>query len=118
VNRKAADSLRTALLSNPALRWLPIAMENKWFVDELYDYFIRHPLWWISRGLALVDRYLVDMAIVDGIARLPRWLGRQFQPLENGLLQSYAVSMVGGIGLVGILILYMPRIVQWLGGQN
>ena len=73
-----------------------------------------------SHALAFLDRYLVDLVIVDGIARVPRWLGRAFQPLQNGVLQSYAVSMAGGVGLVAILVIYMPEIIQllngWLGG--
>ncbi len=36
-NRKAADDLKATLLASPATRWLPTAMENKWYVDEIYD---------------------------------------------------------------------------------
>jgi hypothetical protein len=37
---------------------------------------------------------------VNGIGRVPLGLGRLFQPLYNGLLQGYAVSMAGGLGLI------------------
>jgi NADH-quinone oxidoreductase subunit L len=114
-NRKAADSLRAALLANPATRWLPTAMENKWYVDEFYDWTVRTPLWVFGHILNLFDRYIVDWGIIDGIARIPKWMGRSFQPLTNGVLQSYAVSMAGGVGFVAILILFMPRILQWIG---
>jgi NADH-quinone oxidoreductase subunit L len=109
-NRTAADKLKSALLANPATGWLPTAMENKWYVDELYDYVIRKPLWVIGHAFALIDRYLVDFTLVDGIARLPRALARLFQPLYNGVLQSYAVTMAFGIGLVVILILVVARL--------
>ncbi|MCH7546820.1 MAG: NADH-quinone oxidoreductase subunit L [Planctomycetes bacterium] len=117
-NRKAADSLRALLLSNPLTRWLPTAMENKWYVDEIYHALIRAPLWGVGVLLYMIDRYLVDMLLVDGIGRLPRWMGRAFQPLQNGVLQSYAISMAGGVGLVVMLILYMPKLLAWLGGAS
>lgn len=110
-NRKSADALRTALLANPATRWLPKAMENKWYVDEVYHALVRAPLWVLGHVLALFDRWVIDWAIVDGIARFPRWLGRSFQPLQNGALQSYAVSMAGGVGLAIVLVvIIMPYV--------
>jgi NADH-quinone oxidoreductase subunit L len=114
-NRKLADSLKAALLANPLIRWLPTAMENKWYVDEIYDWTVRTPLWVLGHILNLFDRYIIDWGLIDGIARIPRWIGRSFQPLTNGVLQSYAVSMAGGVGFVAILILFMPRILQWMG---
>ena len=114
-NRKAADSLRARLLANPATRWLPTAMERKWYVDEIYDALIVYPLWWISQALSLFDRWVIDWLIVDGIARVPRWMGRSFQPLQNGMLQSYAVSMAGGVGLAVLLVVVvMPYLKPWL----
>jgi NADH-quinone oxidoreductase subunit L len=112
--RKAADDLKLALLANGATRWLPLALENKWYVDELYHATIRAPLWLFGHVLQLWDRYVLDMGIIDGVARLPRALGRGFQPLANGVLQSYAVSMVGGVGLVAILVFVMPELIEWL----
>lgn len=104
------------------LGWLPRAMENKWYVDELYHWIIRAPLWLFGHVLNLLDRYVLDMVIVDGVARIPRMLGRGFQPLANGVLQSYAVSMVGGVGLVAILVFVMPEFLEmlngWIGGAR
>jgi NADH:ubiquinone oxidoreductase subunit 5 (subunit L)/multisubunit Na+/H+ antiporter MnhA subunit len=117
-NRKAADDLRRALLASRVTRWLPLAMENKWYVDELYHLTIRAPLWLFGRALDLWDRYVVDMGIIDGIARLPRVLGKGFQPLANGVLQSYAVSMVGGVVLVVVLVFVMPEFIEWLRAIN
>jgi len=117
-NRKAADDLRRAMLANRATRWLPVALENKWYVDELYHLTIRAPLWLLGHVLDLWDRYIVDWGLVDGIARLPRVLGKGFQPLANGVLQSYAVSMVGGVVLVAVLVFVMPELIEWLRAIN
>ena len=119
-HRAAADSLKRALKSNSVTAWLPTAMENKWYVDELYHATIRAPLWLLGHIFNLFDRYVLDMGLVDGIARIPRMLGRGFQPLANGVLQSYAVSMAGGVALVAILVFLMPQLLQvlngWMGG--
>jgi NADH-quinone oxidoreductase subunit L len=112
--RKAADDLKLALMAHGATRWLPTALENKWYVDELYHATIRAPLWLLGHVLQLWDRYVLDMGIIDGVARLPRALGKGFQPLANGVLQSYAVSMVGGVGLVAVLVFVMPDLIEWL----
>jgi NADH-quinone oxidoreductase subunit L len=114
-NRKAADRLRARLLANRATRWLPTAMENKWYVDELYNAIIVLPMWVIGHMFALIDRYIIDWLLVDGIARLPKAMGRAFQPLQNGVLQSYAVSMAGGAALATVLIIVvMPLLRPWL----
>ena len=88
-------------------------MENKWYVDELYHAFIRAPLWLLGHICYAFDRYIIDGLLVDGTARIPRLLARCFQPLSNGLLQSYAVTMAGGALLIALLmILFM----QFFGG--
>jgi len=112
--RGSADSLRSAMLSNPVTAFVPRAMERKWYVDELYDAVIRGPLWVIGHAFSLIDRYLVDGLLVDGTGRMPKAIAKLFQPLQNGVLQSYAVSMAGGAGLVVLLVLLMPKLLEAL----
>jgi len=120
--RKAADDLKQAMLATPIVRWLPTAMENKWYVDELYHAFIRFPLWVIGYAFYFVDRYLLDLVVIDGIGRFPRWLGRLFQPLQNGILQSYGAWMAGGIALIALIVQYTEELramlAQLFGGQG
>ncbi|TVQ50661.1 MAG: NADH-quinone oxidoreductase subunit L [Phycisphaerales bacterium] len=122
-NRKAADALRAKLLANPLTRWLPTAMENKWYVDEIYHVFVRAPLWVIGHAFALIDRLFVDGLLVNGTGYLPRAVGRMFQPLQNGVLQSYAVLMAGGFALVVVLIVLVmpwlqPILADWMAGTG
>jgi NADH-quinone oxidoreductase subunit L len=112
--RSAADKLRGKLLASRATRWLPTAMENKWYVDEIYIATIRSPLWILGKIFALLDKYLIDGALVNGIAALPRATARWFSPLHNGAVQSYAISMVGGAVLIALLMLFMPEIVEFI----
>jgi NADH-quinone oxidoreductase subunit L len=111
LRRRSADAIRATLLSHRTLRWLPTAMENKWYVDELYNATIRMPLWLLGHVLAFIDQYILDALVVDGIARLPRALGRTFQPLQNGVLQGYAVTMAGGVALIVAWVVWV-----WLQG--
>lgn len=112
--RNAADTLRGRLLSNRLTRWLPTAMEHKWYVDEVYIALIRSPLWILGKIFYLFDRYIIDGAIVNGIAAIPRVLARLFSPLHNGAVQSYAVSMIGGAILIVLLMLFLPEIIELL----
>ena len=107
--RQDADRLRNWLLSRGVTRWLPVAMENKWYVDEVYHVFIRAPLWLLGHLLYAIDRYIIDGLLVDGTAQLPRLLARWFQPLSNGMLQSYAVTMAGGAVLIALLMLLLMQ---------
>jgi NADH-quinone oxidoreductase subunit L len=112
--RKAADTLRSKLLSRRTTRWLPTAMEHKWYVDEIYIALIRSPLWILGKIFSMIDRYIIDGAIVNGISSLPRATAKWFSPLHNGAVQSYAVSMIGGAILIVLLMLFMPEIVEFL----
>jgi len=112
--RKAADALRSRLLASNATRWLPTAMENKWYVDEFYIAVIRTPLWILGKLFALIDRGIIDGLLVNGIAAMPRSIAKWFSPLHNGAVQSYAVSMVGSAAIVILLMMFMPEIMSFI----
>jgi hypothetical protein len=61
--------------------------------------------------LLLVDKHIIDGGLVDGSARLPRLLGRTFQPLYNGALQGYAATMAIGIALITACVFWI-----WING--
>ena len=112
--RSSADKLRSKLLSSRTTRWLPTAMEHKWYVDEIYIALVRSPLWILGKLFSLFDRYIIDGALVNGIAAAPRGIAKWFSPLHNGAVQSYAVSMIGGALLVALLMLFLPEIVEFV----
>lgn len=111
-NRKSADDLRTWLTARGWIAWLPRAMENKWYVDEIYIATIRFPLWIAGQALYMFDRVFVDGIGVNGTARLPKIAASLFQPLYNGKLQGYATSMAGGLALVIAWIVWV-----WMRGS-
>ena len=113
LDRRMADRLRTALLSNGLTRWLPTSMENKWYVDEIYHALFRLPAWVASHLLHFFDRHFIDGLLVNGLGRVPVALGRLFQPLYNGALQGYATTMAGGLILVLAWVAW-----KWLGAMG
>ncbi len=113
LDRRMADRLRTALLSNGLTRWLPTSMENKWYVDEIYHALFRLPAWITSHLLHFLDKHLIDGLLVNGVGRVPVAVGRLFQPLYNGALQGYATTMAGGLVLVLAWVAW-----KWLGATG
>jgi NADH-quinone oxidoreductase subunit L len=74
---------------------------NKFHVDELYEAFILRPLAGVTAVCRVFDQYIVD-GLVDLIGQVPRLIGVLFRPVQNGLIQFYALAMI--LGLVVFLL--------------
>jgi len=99
----AATSRADALL--PSLGPIPRWAQNKWYVDEFYDFLIVRPLWVLSHIFHFIDQYLVD-GLVNLFGAGPKLTGKAIQPSQSGELHGYAVWMAGGIaGLLLIVLL-------------
>jgi NADH-quinone oxidoreductase subunit L len=85
----------------PALYQLSL---NKFHIDELYNAFIIKPLRGISSFLGGFDLHIVD-GLVDLVGSVPRLLGMLFRPVQNGLVQFYALTMVLGLTMIVLLVL-------------
>ncbi len=82
-------------------------LENKWYVDELYDNAIVKPL----KGLAcLLDKYVersgID-GIVNGVGRLVNWGSGRMRLLQNGQVGTYIFAMVVGVIVLFIVGLFL-----------
>lgn len=94
---EAATSRADKLL--PRLGPIPRWAQNKWYVDEFYDFLIRTPLWVLSNIFYLIDKLLVD-GLVDLFGWLPRVFARAVRPSQSGVLHQYALGMAGGVGVI------------------
>jgi len=83
----------------PPERGLAKVLRNKWYVDELYDFFVVHPLVWLSREILWkqVDQRVVDGAGVNGAARGARALGWLAARLQTGQVGVYVTLFVVGV---------------------
>ena len=114
----------------PALHRL---VENKYYIDEIYDATVvagtlglSRLLWWfdanvvdglvnlvrhitvigLGHGSSLFDKYVVDGA-VNGVANGARGGSTIVRRLQSGLVQNYALVMGGGIVLMAAVYLFL-----------
>jgi NADH-quinone oxidoreductase subunit L len=91
---RALDSVRLYRLSH-----------GKFFFDEIYGLLVVKPLEALAWLSYFVDRYLID-GLVDFCGLLPKLLGALLRPLQNGMVQFYALAMVLGVlVLIGALLI-------------
>jgi len=72
-------------------------LENKWYVDELYDAIVVKPLGGLSR---LLDKYAERKGIdglVNGVGKTVKWGGDKLRLLQSGQVGFYIFIMVLGI---------------------
>jgi len=108
-------------------------LENKWYVDELYNKTViggtlafSRALWWfdtwivdglvngtrhftvfvLGHGSNTLDKYVVDGA-VNGVAWSAKGGSMMLRRVQSGLVQNYALIMGGGIVLIAMVYLFM-----------
>jgi NADH-quinone oxidoreductase subunit L len=72
-------------------------LAGKYFIDELYDFLITRPLWWISERvfLGIGDRMLLDGSL-NGLARLAQRGAGALSRVQSGNLQRYVFFVAIG----------------------
>jgi len=79
---------------------------NKYYVDEGYDAAVVRPLRGGGRLCFGIDEYVVD-GIIWLVTAVPRGLGYLGRVFQGGALQGYALTMVGGLAVVLLLVLFL-----------
>jgi NADH-quinone oxidoreductase subunit L len=81
-------------------------LENKWYVDEVYDTIIVQPINHLSSFLSrIIDNKIIDGS-VNGVGKLLQFSARQFRLLQSGQVGSYVLIMVVSIILFFIFQLF------------
>ena len=80
------------------LMQMPRLLENKYYVDEIYDAAIIQPINVGSReGLwKIFDVGVIDGILVNGTGRLVTWFGSVFRYLQIGFVRGYAAIILAG----------------------
>lgn len=82
---------------------------NKWYVDELYDKVIVHPITslgnWLEEGM---ERTGID-AIVNNVGRGVQYLSRQIRLVQSGQVGSYVLLMVVSILLFFVYQFFIKK---------
>lgn len=80
-------------------------LENKWYVDELYDSIIVRPVLAIGKYFNnVVEKKGID-GFVNGIGKAVNYSSRQIRLLQSGQVGAYVLMMV-----LGILILFIVQL--------
>jgi NADH-quinone oxidoreductase subunit L len=68
-------------------------LENKYYIDELYQFLFINPALKLKDISLLFDLKFID-GIVNGIAKLTKGLGKALATLQTGLVNNYLLIMV------------------------
>jgi len=84
-------------------------LENKWYVDELYDKVIVNPLRWLGEFLnSFIEKNVID-GIVNGVGRAVNYGSRQMRLLQSGQVGNYVLLMVLSILVVFALQFFLRK---------
>ena len=84
-------------------------LENKWYVDELYDKCIVNPLHRFAGFLNKVIEQSVIDRIVNGIGRSVHYGSRQLRLMQSGQVGSYILLMVFAMVLFFIVQFFLRK---------
>ncbi len=88
-------------------------LENKWYVDELYDAIIVKPINVFSSFLKnVVEKSGID-GIVNGVGKFVQYSARQLRLLQNGQVGSYILFMVMSIVVLFLIFWNQGIIIQF-----
>lgn len=101
---------------NEPLRQMPRLLENKYYVDEIYDATVIRPILVVSReGLwKIFDLGVID-GLVHGLGRTVVGFGKTFRYLQIGFVRVYAaIILVGAIIIIGYFAYNGAHVLQFL----
>jgi NADH-quinone oxidoreductase subunit L len=81
-------------------------LENKWYVDELYNAIIVKPLQRIAAFFNTIIETKVIDGIVNGVGRAVQYSSRQIRLVQSGQVGAYVLLMVIGMILFFIIQLF------------
>ena len=84
-------------------------LENKWYVDELYEKIIVNPLHRFGGFLKnVIEKSVID-GLVNGVGKMVNYGGRQFRLLQSGQVGSYVLLMVAGMVIIFVLQFFLRK---------
>ncbi len=78
---------------------------NRLYMDEIYNVLFVKPFDALAKMCRGLETVVFD--IVRLIATIPQWVGQALRPLQNGLVQFYALTMAMGVAaFIAYLVLF------------
>lgn len=85
----------------PEATGLAKVLENKWYIDELYNAVIVKPLYKLAAFLSNVMETKVIDGAVNGVGQFVNWSAGRLRTLQSGQVGVYLFAMV-----IGIIVLF------------
>src|SRR5205085_2152986 len=84
-------------------------LENKWYVDELYEKIIVNPLDKLGGFFnSIFERSVVDW-LVNGVGRVVNYGSRQLRLLQSGQVGNYVLLMVVSMVLIFVFQFFLRK---------
>jgi len=77
---------------------------NKLYVDDLYNVLFVQPANLLAGICRLVESVVDDLIRLVAVA--PRYFAELIRPIQNGLVQFYALAMILGVALLVVLVMF------------
>ena len=87
-------------------------LNNKYYVDELYDAIIVSPLKNLGKALYAFDQYVID-GLVWLVTAIPRFIGFMMRSYQQGSLQGYGVMMVTVLGILLLVVVFCSKVMAY-----
>jgi NADH-quinone oxidoreductase subunit L len=91
------------------VRFLKQLLENKYYIDEIYEIFILKPVRLFADQVAfkIIDFFIID-GFLNGLGPFLYGVGNKLRIIHNGKVQTYVVLMY--LGLIMLLYLFLFQI--------
>lgn len=100
----AGDNIKRAQAMGEKFPAAVKVLQDKWYIDEIYDAVIVKPLRVKSHAFFVVDQLILD-AMVQAVGWLPgNTAGKLAQKGQTGRLQGYGLGMAAGLAVMTVLI--------------
>lgn len=84
-------------------------LENKWYVDELYDRIIVKPVFALGKFFnRTIEKGLID-GVVNGTGKLVQYGSRQLRWMQSGQVGSYVLLMVLGMLVFFVIQFFIKK---------
>jgi NADH-quinone oxidoreductase subunit L len=105
----AANRYRKDAVSEEEPTGVARAMQNKWYVDEIYNAIIVRPLTWLAGFFNnVIERSGID-GLVNGVGRAVQYGGRQLRLLQSGQVGTYVLLMVVSLVIFFLIQFFIKK---------
>jgi NADH-quinone oxidoreductase subunit L len=89
---------------------------NKYYLDEIYERLIIHPLYWLSENVLwrIVDVDIID-GTVNGVAEVVNFSSGQLRKVQTGFVANYALAIaIGAVVVIGVAFAFQSDLLgEW-----